>query len=196
MVTGPIEWGLGGFYQRLLTPRAMLSMKTSVWGFDLSIETTMAFPFASPTTGGGIYIGGPIQRIYPTAVVGLSREWSNPHIKLYAEYAYNGERDPGTSWLSDETGPGGHNSVVALRFANLGAVGLNLNVLWQQNWSDGSALIAPFLEFSPVSLTTFQIGIPIVIGSPSSEVFISRLVPGSKSLELLLLVKISAGFQQ
>ena len=196
MVTGPIEWGVGGFYQRLLTPRGMLSMKTSLLGFDLSAETTMAFPFSSSTTGGGIYVGGPMQRIYPTAVVGLSREWSDAHIKLYAEYAYNGERAPGVSWLPDESGPGGHNSVIGLRFMNLGPAGLAFNVLWQQNWSDGSALVAPFFELSPLPLTSIQIGIPLVLGPDGSEVLNNRLVPGTRRLELLLLVKISASFQQ
>ncbi len=204
LVTGPIEWSIAGFWQYLLTPRTFLAMKTSAGGFDLSAEMTMAFPVKfSPagisrisTTGGGIFVGGVLQRIYPTAVVGLSREWPDAHVKFYAEYAFNGERDPGTPWLADATGPGGHNSAAGVRFTSLGPAGLAFNLLWQQNWSDGSALIAPFLELSPVDLVTIQIGLPIIFGPDDGEVLGNRLVPGGKRFELLILVKLSASFRQ
>lgn len=204
MVTGPIEWSVAGFWQYLLTPRTLLAMKTTVSGFDVSAEMTMAFParFAlsgvSPitATGGGIFVGGELQRIYPTAVIGVSREWTDAHIKFYAEYAYNGERDSGTSWLADATGPGGHNSAAVVRFNQLGPSGLAFNLLWQQNWSDGSALIAPFLEISPVALTTIQIGLPVIFGPNNGEVVSNRLVPGAKRVELLVLVKLSTSFRQ
>ena len=44
MVTGPIEWSVAGFWQYLLTPRTLLAMKTTVSGFDVSAEMTMAYP--------------------------------------------------------------------------------------------------------------------------------------------------------
>jgi len=179
-------------------------MKTSVLGFDLSAEATVGFPVAInrtgfvpyATAGGGIYVGGSLQRIYPTAVIGLSREWSDAGIKVYAEYAYNSERNPGTSWLSDESGPGGHNSAIGARFSNLGSSGITLNLLWQQNWSDGSGLIAPFVEFSPVDLASIQVGVPVLYGSSTSEVAANRLAPGSQAVELLVLVKVSTSFKQ
>jgi hypothetical protein len=195
LVTGPIEWSVAGFWQHLLTPRALLGMKTSVSGFDLSTELTMAFPTAG-TAGGGIFVGGQSQRIYPTAVVGVSREWVDAHVKFYAEYAYNGERDQGTSWLDDATGPGGHNSAAVLRFTHLGPYGLAVNLLWQQNWSDGSALLGPFIELAPVPLTTIQVGLPVIFGPNNGEVINNRLVPGSERFELLILVKLSASFRQ
>jgi len=207
LVTGPIQWTLAGFYQTLLTPRSSLAMKTSILGFDLSVEGTMAFPFALNrtgvlpigTTGGGFYVGGLLQRIYPTAVVGLAREWVEARIKLYVEYAYNGERDagdPSPGWLQDESGPGGHNSAVALRFANLGLSDISLSALWQHNWSDGSGLVSSFFEVSPVPLTTIQLGPLFVYGPENGEVPRNRLVPGGKKLELLLLVKVSANYRQ
>jgi hypothetical protein len=204
MVTGPVEWSIAGFWQYLLTPRTFLAMKTTISGFDVSAEMTMAFPVkftlsgisTTSTAGGGIFVGGGMQRIYPTAVLGLSREWTDAHIKFYLEYAYNGERDPGTSWLADATGPGGHNSAAVVHFSNLGPSGLALNLLWQQNWSDGSALIGPFLEISPVALTTIQVGLPLIFGPNNSEVLNNRLVPGDKRFELLILVKLSASFRQ
>jgi hypothetical protein len=207
LVTGPIQWTLSGFYQRLLTPRSSLALKTSILGFDLSVEGTMAFPFelndnglvSVGTAGGGIYVGGLLQRIYPTAVIGVAREWVDARFKMYAEYAFNGERDvntPAPGWLLDAPGPGGHNSAVALRFANLGESAISLNVLWQQNWSDGSGLICSFFEVSPVALTTIQLGPVFLYGTDNSEVQNNRLVPGGKKLELLLLVKISDSYRQ
>ena len=205
LVTGPMEWTLAGFWQNLLTPRSSLSLKTSIMGFDFSAEMTMALPVSLnldgsvqpiATTGGGIFVGGWMQRIYPTAVLGLAREWMDPHIRLYVEYAYNGERDPGVSWLADETGPGGHNSVLALRFFNLGTSDISLNALWQHNWSDGSGLISPLFGVSPAPLTTIQFGPVFVYGPDSSEVIANRLVPGNKRLELLLLVKVSDSYRQ
>ncbi len=195
LVTGPVDWTLAGFYQVELTPRSLLSMKTSLLGFDLSAEATMAFP-VTPPAGGGWYVGGPLQRIYPTAVIGISREWSDPDIRLYAEYAYNGERDPGVSWLPDETGPGGQNSAIGVRLANVAKSALSLNLLWQQNWSDGSGLIAPFVEVSPISMITIQIGLPILYGPDNSEVMENRLIPGGQQIELLILLKISGSFRQ
>jgi hypothetical protein len=207
LVTGPIQWTLAAFYQSLLTPRSSLAMKTSIFGFDLSVEGTMAFPFVLTrngvlpigTTGGGFYVGGLLQRIYPTAVVGLAREWVEARIKFYAEYAFNGERDagdPSIGWLQDESGPGGHNSAVALRFSKLGLSEISLNMLWQHNWSDGSGLVSSFFEVSPVPLTTIQLGPVFVYGPGFNEVQSHRLVPGGKQLELLLLIKISAGYRQ
>ncbi len=204
MVTGPIEWALAGFWQHLLTPRSSLSMKTSVLGFDLSAETTMAFPWDfTPNSvlpiaavGGGIYVGGTLQRIYPTAVIALSREWTDAHVKVTTEYAFNGERDAGISWLADETGPGGHNTVLALRVANMASSGITLNALWQHCWSDGSGLISPLLEVSPVPLTTLEFGPVFLYGDDGSETANNRQVPGSKRLELLLLVKVSDSYRQ
>ena len=100
------------------------------------------------------------------------------------------------SLLSDESGPGGHNSAIVLRFADIGLASTALNLLWQQNYSDGSGLIAPFLEISPVALATIQIGIPLIYGPDSSEVQNNRLVPGSKRFELFILMKISDSFRQ
>ncbi len=204
LVTGPIEWSLAGFYQWQLTPRSLLSMKTSVFGFDLSAEATMAFPVGInksgflpyATAGGGVYVGGALQRIYPTGVFGLSREWTDAGIKVYAEYAYNSERDPGTSWLPDESGPGGHNSAAGVRLSNVGQSGMTLNFLWQQNWSDWSGLVAPFIEFPAIGLASIQVGIPVLYGSSTSEVAGNRLAPGGQAVELLILVKVSSSFRQ
>ena len=186
LVTGPIEWSLAGFYQNLLTPRSLLAMKTHLLGFDLSSELTLASQFAN----------GQFQTVYPTVTAGISREWTDANIKFLAEYGYNGERNPGLSLLPDATGPGGHNSAVVLRFANLGSSGVALNLLWQHNWSDGSGLVSPFLEISPVALTTLQIGIPLLYGPDNSEVQNNRLVPGSRRFELLILIKISDSYRQ
>lgn len=203
-VTGPIEWTLAGFWQKLLTPRSSVSMKTSFLGFDFSAETTMAYPvefnpsgvLPITTTGGGIFVGGVMQRIYPTAMLGLSREWADAGIKAYVEYAYNGERDPGISWLVDETGPGGHNTVLGARLANLASTGIAVNVLWQHCWSDGSGLISPLFEISPVPLTTLQFGPVFAYGPAGSETVNNRLVPGGKQAELLLLVRIGDSYSQ
>jgi hypothetical protein len=195
LVTGPIDWTIGGFYQVKLTPRSLLSMKTTLFGFDLSAEATIAFPVAVPS-GGGWYVGGVLQRIYPTAVIGIYREWSDLNLKLYGEYAYNGERDPGVSWLPDETGPGGHNSAIGVRVTNVAKSGVSLNLLWQQNWSDGSGLVAPFIEVSPFKTIVMQIGLPVSYGSDNSEVMGNRLIPGSLQAELLILLKLSTSFNQ
>jgi hypothetical protein len=186
LVTGPIEWSVAGFYQRLLTPRSLVSMKTSFWGFDFSSELTLASPFAN----------GQFQAVYPTLTTGVTREWTDAHIKLIAEYGYNGERNPGLSLLNDESGPGGHNSAIVLRIGNIGPASMAFNLLWQQNYSDGSGLVAPFLEIAPVPLTTIQIGVPLIYGPDSSEVMNNRLVPGGKRFELLVLVKVSDSFRQ
>jgi hypothetical protein len=186
MVTGPIEWSVAGFYQNLLTPRSLLAMKTSILGFDFSTELTVASPWS----------GGQFQGVYPTLTAGISREWPDAHIKLAGEYGYNGERNIGQSLLPDTAGPGGHNSALVLRFTNLGDMGLAFTFLWQHNWSDGSGLLAPFIEVSPVALTTLQIGLPLVYGPDNSEVLNNRLVPGGKRFGLLVLIKISASYRQ
>jgi hypothetical protein len=206
LVTGPIEWTIAGFWQHLLTPRSSLSLKSSILGFDFSAETTMAFPVDLTsysvvpigTPGGGIYVGGPLQRIYPTAMLGLSRNWVDARIKLTAEYAYNGERDAGQAvpWLLDETGPGGHNSVLALQWTSIASSGITLNMIWQQCWSDGSGLISPLFEISPVPLTSIQFGPVLLWGDENSETGNNRQVPGGKRAEFLLLVKVSDSFTQ
>ena len=73
---------------------------------------------------------------------------------------------------------------------------ITLNVLWQHNWSDGSGLVSPFFEVSPVPLTTIQLGPVFVYGDDGSETMNNRLVPGGKRLELLLLVKVSDSYTQ
>ncbi len=200
---GPMEWSIAGFYQYLLNPRTSLGLKTSIWGFDFSVESTLAFPVGlsksgvswRSTAGGGIPIGAD-ERIYPTVVAGLSREWTDAHIKFYGEYAFNGERDPGISWLDDATGPGGHNSAMVLRFGNLFGSPLSLNALWQHNWSDGSGLASLLMELSPAPLATLQMGPVLVYGPDNSEVINNRLVPGDKRLEFLILLKVSTTYRQ
>jgi hypothetical protein len=201
--TGPVEWSVAGFYQYLLDPRASLGMKTSLLGFDFSVESTLAFPVSlspdritwRPTAGGGIPVGSG-QRIYPTVVAGLSREWPDARIKFYGEYAFNGERDAGVSWVPDATGPGGHNSAMVLRFGNVLGSSISLNALWQQNWSDGSGLVSTLLEFSPARLATLQLGPVLVYGPDNSEVINNRLVPGNKRLEFLVLLKVGSTYRQ
>jgi hypothetical protein len=201
--TGPVEWSIAGFYQYLLNPRTSLGLKTSIFGFDLSVESTLAFPVAlsshgvswRPTSGGGIQVGTG-ETIYPTVVAGLSREWTDARIKLYGEYAFNGERDPGSSWLDDATGPAGHNSAIVLRFGNVFGSDFSLNALWQNNWSDGSGLVSGLLEFSPARLATLQMGPVFLYGPDNSEVINNRLVPGGKRLEFLILVKVSTTYRQ
>ncbi len=205
LVTGPVEWNIGGFTQYLLHPRGLLTAKTSALGFDFSAEAVVAFPYhlmynnvaSDIPPGGGIYVGGALQRIYPSFVFGIGREWSDAGIKLYAEYAYNGERDGSTytNWLDDETGPGGHNSAVTVKFDHLGQSNIGLNLLWQQNWSDGSSMIAPFIQLNAAALTTIQIGLPMVFGPDNSEVMNNRLLPGSQRLGLLLLIKVSDSYR-
>ena len=58
-----------------------------------------------------------------------------------------------------------------------------------------AALQAPFVELSPIDLTTIQIDIPLVLGPDNSEVQNDHLVPGSMRLELLVLKKVSACFE-
>jgi hypothetical protein len=209
LVTGPIEWTLAGFWQSQLTPRSSLSMKTSILGFDFSAETTIAYPvdflFLNAdsqvpigASGGGLYVGGSLQRIYPTALLGLIRNWVDAGIKVTAEYAYNGERDAGQAvpWLLDETGPGGHNSVLAFQYSNFASSGITLNLVWQHCWSDGSGLISPLFQISPAPLTSIQFGPVWLYGNYGSETWNNRQVPGSKRLELVLLVKLSDNFTQ
>ncbi|HUW40812.1 MAG TPA: hypothetical protein VMV90_07350 [Rectinemataceae bacterium] len=205
LVTGPVEWNIGGFTQYLLHPRGLLTAKTSAFGFDLSAEAVVAFPYhlmynniaSDIPSGGGIYVGGEVQRIYPSFVFGIGRDWADAGIKLYAEYAYNGERDGSTytNWLDDETGPGGHNSAFTVKFDRLGQSNVGLNLLWQQNWSDGSCMIAPFIQLNAAALTTIQIGLPMVFGPDNSEVMNNRLLPGSQRLGLLLLIKVSDNYR-
>jgi hypothetical protein len=74
--------------------------------------------------------------------------------------------------------------------------GISLNMLWQHNWSDGSGLVSPFFEVSPVPLTTIQLGPVFVYGPDGSETLGNRIVPGGKRVELLLLVKVSESYRQ
>ncbi len=205
LVTGPMEWTLAGFWQTLLAPRSSLSLKTSILGFDVSAETTMAFPVRlvidNRPGANRHHRGRYLRRRHDAAHLPHcgardSREWRTPRIKISAEYAYNGERDPGISWLDDETGPGGHNTVLALRFSNMASSAVTLNAIWQHNWSDGSGLISPLVELSPAALTTIQFGPVFVYGPSTSEVLGNRLVPGNRRLELLLLVKVSDSYRQ
>ena len=205
LVTGPVAWTLAGFEQYLLHPRGLLTAKTSLLGFDLSAEAVVAFPVhlfynsvgLDVPPGGGLYVGGALQRIYPSAVLGLGRTWSDEGIKFYAEYSYNGERDGSTytSWLDDETGPGGHNSAVTLKFDQLGDSNVGLNLLWQENWSDDSCLVAPFIQLNVAALTTIQIGMPMVFGPDNSEVMNNRLMPGSQRLGFIVLLKVSDSYR-
>ena len=73
---------------------------------------------------------------------------------------------------------------------------MTLNFLWQQNWSDWSGLVAPFIEFPAIGLASIQVGIPVLYGSSTSEVAGNRLAPGGQAVELLILVKVSSSFRQ
>ncbi|HET7838701.1 MAG TPA: hypothetical protein VFL04_02995 [Rectinemataceae bacterium] len=208
-VTGPIEWSLGGYYERLLTPRSMLMARSTVFGCALSVEGVMAFPVtykstgfeAIPTSGGGLYIGGLMKRVYPDLIVGLSREWPALDLKLHAEYTYNSERDPhgdqaNPNWLEDAVGPGGNATDVALHLGHfLHNRKLGLNLLWQHNWSTYAGLTAAFLELAPDSLFTVQIGAETIYGRDIAEVSANRLLPENNRFGFVILARLNTSFK-
>jgi hypothetical protein len=192
-VTGPIEWSAGAYYQKSLAKRAMLGFKTSVAGLDVFAEGTAAY----------YDYGNNDIEVYPTFDCGIYYEPSD-RIKIYGEYAYDGERpdnvDP-VAILNDPTltthaavidAPvlRGHNSLLGIKFSKIGDSSLRISCAWQQNYAgnylDWSGFILPLVEFDPAPYLTAQFAFPVIFGSPTSYYMTNSPVTGGLRLGVYL----------
>jgi len=157
LVTGPLEWNLAGFYQKDLSARGMIGCKTAVASLDVFAELVLA----SWGTGAS-------QQVFPSVAAGVYYE-PETWIRVYGEYAYNGERPAKVALVPDASSLRGHNSMIGVRLKASGSGNFRFSFAWQQNYTDGSAFITPLFEIDPLPAFTAQLGLPIRINDPYTE---------------------------
>ncbi len=153
-------FSLSGYYKSSNTPRVAATVKTSLDGVDLFIDSSLSFPdfpkfdYALPVVTGGLY--------YQTS--------SGPDIKITAEIRYNGENDPGIGYLVPDALPiGGFSNAVAFGWTSVGGSSFTLGFTWYQSWVDGSGAFIPVLSMNVAPLVTARLVFPYIYGAPGSD---------------------------
>lgn len=161
---GPVEIGLGGFYQESLTPRVMTSFKSSISPFDVFADFTVAFDYNREKYPSAT------NRAYFCTSVGIWGKVDELYSQFYVEYLYNGERDyvaANKSWtnnIADAYQPGGHNLSLLWRFTPDNWVVKPLAQL-AFNFTDGSGVVIPGLVINISDNLKLQLGLPIYFDS-------------------------------
>jgi hypothetical protein len=181
-VGGKTCLGISGFYQSGYTPRAALTLKSSVLGIDCFIDSTAAWADVDEVlfdVDTGVY--------YKTS--------SGPDITCTAELQWNGERLPGQGKLvADAVDIGGLSQALALSWAKMLGSPFTVGGTWYHDWSDGSGALIPSVALDLAPSVTLRFVCPFAYGAADSE-YITNLPDEtggySAGLGVVLLLKTS-----
>ena len=156
-VGGKTCLGLSGFYQSGYTPRAALTLKSSVWNIDCFVDSTAAWADVNEVlfdVDGGVYY----------------KASSGPDITCTAELQWNGERIPGQGKLvADAVDIGGLSQAFALSWAKLCGSPFTVGGTWYHDWSDGSGALVPSVALDLAPSVTLRFVCPFAYGAADSE---------------------------
>lgn len=164
MPIGPVEMGVGYFYQRKLTPRIVTTLKTSISPIDFFVDASLALDYGrsegAPATNNAYFSLG----------AGLYGDVKEIMSQFYLEYLFNGERlydDSSQIWsnvLPDSYQPGGHNISLIWRLKLEKHAVVQPVAQFAYNFNDCSAAIIPGVSIYITDNLKLQFGIPIYLG--------------------------------
>jgi hypothetical protein len=156
-VGGKTCLGLSGFYQNGHTPRAALTLKSSLWGVDLFVDSTAAWAQADDV-------------LFDLDTGFYYRTSSGPDVTVTAELQWNGENLPGQGKLvADAVDIGGLSSAFALSWGGICGSPFTLGGTWYHDLSDGSGALIPSIGFDLASSVTVRLVCPFAYGADDSE---------------------------
>jgi len=151
LVVGKAYFSLAGWYRYNLTPRLAASVKTSLWGVDLFMDTTLSFPDS----------GSPI----PCATAGLYYQTTTGQdLKVTAELRWNGEKPGTVALMQDAVVIGGLSYALALVWSSVGGAPISLGGTWYHDWTDGSGALVPSLSADIGPLLSVKAFLPLLYG--------------------------------
>lgn len=181
-VGGKTCLGLSGFYKNGYTPRAALTLKSSVWDVNCFVDSTAAWADMDEVlfdVDAGVY--------YKTS--------SGPDITCTAELQWNGERVPGLGDLvADAVDIGGLSQALAFSWNKVAGSPITMGGTWYHDWSDGSGALIPSVSLDLAPSVTLRFICPFAYGAADSE-YIKNLPDEaggySAGLGVVLLLKTS-----
>jgi hypothetical protein len=153
--------GLSAYYQNDYTPRAAFTVKSSFFGVDCFIDSTLSAPDI-PYDFSKIYFASSGGAYYRTK--------TGPDITYIAELRWNGENEVGKGKLvTDALTIGGWASGAAVSWASVGGSSFSLSGEWFHDWNDSSGAIVVACSYDLKDSLKVSLGIPFVYGESGSE---------------------------
>lgn len=199
LVIGGWELSIGGFYQRNLSPRAVVMATGSIWRFNLFAEAVASYgsdrvflsavpvtpqnPFGLDTTTYGT-------RLFASATAGFTLSFPDQYLTFIAQYFYHGEGYDSSSLLgpalgalatsaaagtspgfttSDVANFGRHYIAASGALTKIGSDDLGASVFWLANMSDLSGIVKPALTLTLNDYLGFSAGLTLSYGKPGDE---------------------------
>lgn len=153
--------GLSAYYQNDYTPRAAFTVKSSLFGVDYFIDSTVSAPDI-PDDFSKLYFASSAGAYYKTK--------TGPDITYIAELRWNGENIPGEGYqVPDALAIGGWASGLAASWSSVGGSPFSMSGEWFHDWSDGSGAIVLVLAYDLKNSLMMSLGLPLVYGGSASE---------------------------
>ncbi|MCX7025049.1 MAG: hypothetical protein NT080_10565 [Spirochaetes bacterium] len=138
---GTTEFSLGGLYRAVEGGKAVATVKSSLWGFDLYGDAVLRLSTS-------------YEPAY-AALGGFYWDHVDPSIRLAGEYRFAS---------SDFVDPG-HAIALAVLFRKLGGSSVDAGVRWDHDFGSASGQVTPGLSLSPWRRVDVVIGLPFAYGS-------------------------------
>jgi hypothetical protein len=153
--------GLSAYYQNDYTPRAAFTVKSSLFGVDCFIDSTLSAPDI---------LNEPSDLYFASSGGAYYRTKTGPDITYIAELRWNGEKEVGKGMLvPDALAIGGWASGAAVSWSSVGGSPFSLSGEWFHDWNDGSGAIVVACSYDLRNSLKVSVGIPFVYGETGSE---------------------------
>ncbi len=189
------ELGLGGFYQKDRSPRAMLTLTGPIWDIDFFGEAVLSYgsertfvrddplPYKTYRKEDELFFSGTAGLSY------MNPDW---HLSLFGQYFYNGEGYQDSSLLataglavtSGDLSPanliyfGRHYLSLSLGWSDIGESGVGLSVLWLANLSDSSGYLLSGISWQLFDFINLSTSLRLNYGDQDSGAEYAPMGPG------------------
>jgi hypothetical protein len=153
--------GLSAYYHNNYTPRGAFTIKSSLFGIDYFVDSTLSAPDISKD----------LTKLYFASSGGAYyRTKSGPDITYIAELRWNGENEVGKGMLvPDALAIGGWASGAAVSWASVGGSPFSMSGEWFHNWNDSSGVLECIVSFDLKNSLKASLGLPLVYGDAGTE---------------------------
>ncbi len=206
VVLGNWELGLGGFYQRDLAPKGMLTVSGPLWKTQLIGEAVLQYgsdrTFLRSTALPPFYETYKREGLLFSGTLGLLYRNAEPQIAAVVQYYFNGQgytTPPdllllhtaalaGDLSAADLSYPGQHYGAATFIWSEIGGSPLRFSALWLSNLSDLSGYLLPQVSWKLLDYAIVSVGARFAYGEAGDE-----FAPQGSGFSLLLDATLGTG---